>query len=500
MPKLPATRSRVQLSFAWGASPTVAACPVLAPCVVAVDGGHRLGDQLAFPFSVLVSSKVVRRPRRRAVAIVPGRVQLALGFVGVLAAGPQGPCSGDARDLGVAPRDRPVVVDVVRVDAYRVRVGGVVLAAISGGSGSPAFTLPPTTALTLASTSTPNPSPSKAVLVTAQATAPTPAVALPPAVTSNAFSPACERGESSSRASAPSSLSSLSCLPKNNSRPPYPAYVEACANGAWSLRLWRKDAVPDSHGVVRARSVPYRCRSWRHVEGGRPSGCANAWTSATYHRLRAAFADVPAGDVVYVVLTIDPKRWPDARAAYRALFRCEQRFRQRVESRYGKFKYANVVESTRRGWPHSNLVIVSPSLGAACGGDGWRRVRREMVSWLEQVGLGYVVWVERARSVETLIGYAAKLAGGMLPAEVAKTTQSPLNAPRHFRRVRASRGFLPPSKVESRETGVLVKFPVDVDAAGAVERVRWYRERAALGRESREYWARECVGARGPPG
>jgi hypothetical protein len=60
-----------------------------------------------------------------------------------------------------------------------------------------------------------------------------------------------------------------------------------------------------------------------------------------------------------------------------------------------------------------------------------------------EAGFGEVVWIERA-SKGKLTGYVTKaLAGGAVPAYVTKTLAKPSAFPRHYRRVRFSRGWAP---------------------------------------------------------
>lgn len=81
---------------------------------------------------------------------------------------------------------------------------------------------------------------------------------------------------------------------------------------------------------------------------------------------------------------------------------------------------------------------------------------------------------EAARNADALAGYLAKLAAEQdTPTppgvgEVVKLTQLPVHAPRGFRRLRSSRGFLPPKPKASGEwTGELVHDPLP-------EKTNWF--------------------------
>ena len=70
---------------------------------------------------------------------------------------------------------------------------------------------------------------------------------------------------------------------------------------------------------------------------------------------------------------------------------------------------------------------------------------------------------EVARDLEAVAGYVAKLSSGkaaVLAGEITKPSQAPVNAPLHFRRLRSSRGFLPPRRKNPELTGKLVFAPL----------------------------------------
>lgn len=98
----------------------------------------------------------------------------------------------------------------------------------------------------------------------------------------------------------------------------------------------------------------------------------------------------------------------------------------------GEFEFGGVVELTQRGIAHFHVLFRGPWLLQAT----WSRLAVE-------AGFGEVVWIERA-STGKLTGYVTKaLAGGAVPAYVTKTLAKPSAFPRHFRRVRFSRGWAP---------------------------------------------------------
>ena len=96
-------------------------------------------------------------------------------------------------------------------------------------------------------------------------------------------------------------------------------------------------------------------------------------------------------------------------------------------------------------------------MAAECAGDGWKRVRSR---WLEPnaraCGFGMRTWLEPVRDEGAMAAYTVKLAG-----EMGKACQVPLNAPRHYRRLRASHGLLPPRPKNPDITGRLTRKEVE---------------------------------------
>ena len=144
----------------------------------------------------------------------------------------------------------------------------------------------------------------------------------------------------------------------------------------------------------------------------------------------------------------------------------------------GEFEFGGVVELTRRGIAHFHVLLRGPYLTQAA----WSRLAAE-------AGFGRVVWIEAA-SADKLTGYVTKA----LPAYVTKGLREPEPFPRHFRRVRFSRGWAPGWVVPSRapEDGATVWELV----RPATPLMSTYLRLAALGnRADPEGWALEDEGA-----
>lgn len=291
--------------------------------------------------------------------------------------------------------------------------------------------------------------------------------------------------------------------------PNAPRYISACHTQSWRLLTWSRT---DEAAPVVSRIA--RCCSWRH-EGP----CARQKAAEDYSRIKAALAKHPREHVVYAVLTIDPSAWDghgwrgfeeqrkrrqNARedesaiaSAYSALTDRWRMFGKLLREEYGAFAYVSTVESTKAGWPHLNVILVSEDIArdTRVAHDGlldWdQKARGREVAdivlgdYMERSGFGCIGFLEPAQSIaeggeDRLAAYIAKLAAtngqawdgqqrGLLDglgkvssidnatiAEISKLSQVPHKAPPNFRRLRSSKGFLPPLQRNPDTTGVLL--------------------------------------------
>lgn len=217
-------------------------------------------------------------------------------------------------------------------------------------------------------------------------------------------------------------------------------YIEACRRGAWSLLLWHRE------DPKQERCVRFRCRSWRH------EGECSEWRGAQdFERVSAATSS--RKDWVYVVLTYASKQWRDLMALYRATVVHWSALRKRLARRFGVVAYVQTWEAHRSGYPHVNLLIGNPVFFADAVAD-WRFLRR---AWLEPnavaCGFGQRTWLEPMRSAAAMAGYLTKLSRELVGH--GRKNQSPLMAPKNFRRLRASRGVLPPPYKDPDWTGII---------------------------------------------
>ncbi|MBN9685384.1 MULTISPECIES: hypothetical protein [unclassified Corallococcus] len=186
--------------------------------------------------------------------------------------------------------------------------------------------------------------------------------------------------------------------------------------------------------------------------------------------------------LLLVVLTLDPKNAPaELDERYRCLqprWAMLQKYLTRGWEagdvpRLGKFKFVSTVEQHRSGTPHMNVIIYSPELAqllreepateaetARGVGPRWWRDLVAHCGWGHRSSIGH------ARSKSDVASYAVKVEKAAVPhptlvGEVVKTSQLPTWAPPKTRRIRATKGWLPPARRPTHPdwTGELVQAP-----------------------------------------
>lgn len=160
----------------------------------------------------------------------------------------------------------------------------------------------------------------------------------------------------------------------------------------------------------------------------------------------------------------------DLASVYRDVLQRKEAFWKRLRRLHARngwdwigSSYVTVLEQHQSGVPHVNLLVHSPH---------WSRaLRRERPkNWLfdgdlaliaEAAGWGWRCTAEPVRdgNVSKLAGYIVKLAGrtDAMHGELAKACQIPTRAPRHFRRLRAGKGFLVKRRRKEGWTGAIVR-------------------------------------------
>ncbi len=225
-------------------------------------------------------------------------------------------------------------------------------------------------------------------------------------------------------------------------------------------------------------------------------------------RIKAGMEDYDGW--TYVVLTHDPAKWKyDMKAMWKADGKCWNRLRTRMNKRIGKSHYVCVMERhLKSGQPHSNIAIhnqamlnvckiegcghIESTKCEPCRGcretgtkkrlcEGFRKLRQVIRSWAMAAGYGKVIWLEPIYDRAGLAGYLQKLSDLLIgdttrakKEELVKElvgsakkgpirTQTPdQDAPPHFRRLRPSRGLLPPVKKNPEYTGEMVQKVLEV--------------------------------------
>jgi len=222
--------------------------------------------------------------------------------------------------------------------------------------------------------------------------------------------------------------------------------IRACAGKSWTIATWRKD------GTGKPQARRFECRSWRH------SGECRRWKGAhDYARIRKAIADNPGG-WVYMVLTFDPSKWKNEWAAYRGAIKCWAKLRKRIVREFAQMAYLQTWERHKGGFPHVNILIRNQAVADECAKhdpNKWRWLKDNAA----QCGFGWKTWIEPMKRPDAMAGYLTKLSRELVGAD--SKDQVPVNAPRHFRRLRASRGLLPPPQKNAEVTGCLIQAQVN---------------------------------------
>lgn len=160
----------------------------------------------------------------------------------------------------------------------------------------------------------------------------------------------------------------------------------------------------------------------------------------------------------YVVLTFAQRDWPNKWELYKQGVFMWAKMRKRIVRRFGTMQYVQTWERHKKGGAHVNVVIANRNLYDEISTD-FRAIRN---GWLEPnavaCGFGMRTWIEPIAGTDGMAGYLTKLSRE-LTGQGGKD-QVPEDAPRHFRRIRASRKTLPPV-AHSEYTGRMVFCPLE---------------------------------------
>lgn len=245
-----------------------------------------------------------------------------------------------------------------------------------------------------------------------------------------------------------------------------------CQAGDWSL-----SAIHTGSGEWTL--FPFRCRSWRCRR------CAPRVNARDAARIEDALGPLPLSEVLFLTLTFDRSRWSNAEAAWQAAREVWKDLRDRLVYAYGEGRgrarrkaslvYVQTWEQHKDGWPHVHALVWCAAAAADVRRRGsYQRTvageQRPIWRWARQVlrpmalasGFGPILDVQfPRRDAGALAGYLVKIAAELTGS--AKKDQTPLDAPKGFRRIRATPKFLEPARRRSGEwTGSLLLAPVDL--------------------------------------
>jgi hypothetical protein len=217
-------------------------------------------------------------------------------------------------------------------------------------------------------------------------------------------------------------------------------YVSACQCFAWHLEVWKKDKPGET------TRFPFRCRSWRH------QGECRLWKGAQdFARIRDGMEKLTHW--CHLCLTYDPKRWKEKNSLFRYAIFHWSKLRKRLIREFEDIKYIQTWEVQRNEYPHVHIAISNKDLYFACGKDKIGNFIRLVQASAVACGFGEIGSLDALRSRNAMAGYLVKLAREL--TGTGKDYQCPVNAPRHFRRLRASVRLLPPPIKDPDITGTL---------------------------------------------
>jgi hypothetical protein len=248
------------------------------------------------------------------------------------------------------------------------------------------------------------------------------------------------------------------------SRPYRPYSVRACEEELWTLAM-----VNTTTGETALQ--PFRCRSWRCKR------CAPYVNRLEHDRIEEGMENADTDALAFLTLTFDRKRYTKPRDAWYGATACWKKLRDRLAYHYGtrgrggkraRVRYVSVFEQHQNGWPHVHALVECRELLEDMTELGFYEreqdgKERKIYRWTRKVlrpmlldsGFGPIAHTEPPDSIGGMAGYLVKLAAELTGSH-SKQDQTPVRAPKGFRRLRATPGFLPSRKREATWTGRLV--------------------------------------------
>jgi hypothetical protein len=131
------------------------------------------------------------------------------------------------------------------------------------------------------------------------------------------------------------------------------------------------------------------------------------------------------------------------------------KLRKRLTWEHGKIEYIQTWERHRNGGCHTHIVVSNADIYQRCDGEGWKIYRREFFRpQAVACGFGRIIYVRNVHTKGGLASYLLKQANEL--TDRGKEYQIPVDAPPHFRRIRASKGLLPPCHAGGEYTGKMI--------------------------------------------
>lgn len=220
-------------------------------------------------------------------------------------------------------------------------------------------------------------------------------------------------------------------------------YVRMCACNGWFVETWKKG----EEGESRIRQ--YRCRSWRHA-----GDCARWKGAQDFCRIRDAIKSL--NNWTLLTLTYAQRGRVLDGTRFREGLQQWAKLRKRLIYDFGPLKYIQTWEVHKSGWPHVHCAVSNADLHRLAEYDQVSNFINLVQAHAMAVGFGERGTLDAMRSPGLLAGYLGKLARELADSSVK--SQIPVNAPPHFRRLRASRYLLPPVLRNEDYTGRLMSI------------------------------------------
>jgi hypothetical protein len=217
-----------------------------------------------------------------------------------------------------------------------------------------------------------------------------------------------------------------------------PNAARKCVNAAYALEVIKNGKV----SYVRAF-----CKTWKCPI------CASYVRAVNYCQVRDTLKQYELSTIFYAVNTVSSTVLTNvldinADESYEYVYKCWKRMYQRIRRHYSDIKMIQTVERMRNNYAHLNTIFVSKQLA-----EDWVASPLIVSTWYNKIskeaGFGHMTSFTSVNSVEGMSSYITKISNAgddgttvNQSSHIVKLSQLPLNAPKGFRRLRSSKGFL----------------------------------------------------------